>query len=263
MLVTVSTVKGAPGGTTIAFLLAQALAASPQGPEPCVLLECDPAGGDLARCLDLLGIPGLASLALAARHGLTIDVLLSHSQAVPGSPGLGVVPGIAGPEQGRAVQWLLSDLAGLLADPAIRAVVDLGRFHYDDCADQLRAVAAANLVVTSDDVASLLHARSAVESAGRSDLTIELVVAGQRSHRLDQVARATRAPVVGTVRHDPVALAHLMRLRRRPLTLRRRPTRPGRSGGLRSDIASLARALEGRGAPVSPMRGSHYAKEPR
>lgn len=249
-LLTVSTVKGAPGGTTLAFLLAQALAAPSYGTGPCLFLECDPAGGDLAPALGLLAIPGLASLALAARHGLTADVLISHTQSPAGSPGLQVVPGVAGPEQGGAVRWLLDELARILADPSIRAIADLGRLQHDDANDSLRSAAAANLIVTGDDVASLLHTRSAVDTARRAGLALDVVVSGQRSHGLVQVARATEATVIGTVRRDPMALAILLRSDRRLAGFPRTTASRRRTEGLKGDVTAILHSLETRGALV-------------
>jgi len=250
-LLTVSTVKGAPGGTTLAFLLAQALAGPRLGPGTCLLVECDPAGGDLAPGLDLPGIPGLASLALAARHGLTTEVLMAHTQSPAGAPGLHVVPGVAGPEQGRAVQWLLSDLVRVLDDPSVRAVVDLGRLQPDDGTEEMRSAAAANLIVTRDDVASLLHTRSAVDTARRAGHSIEVVVSGERSHRLEEVSRATGARVLGTIRRDAPALALLLRPDRRPLAPWRLGVRLRRTEGLRGDVASVVRALEAGGSELA------------
>lgn len=262
-LVTVSTVKGAPGGSTVALLLARVVAATLDGGRTSVLAECDLSGGDLAPRLGLPGVPGVASLALAARHGLTVDVLLAHTQASTGAERLRVLPGIAGPEQGMALSWILGDLGRAFADPSVVAVADLGRLRVGgDHADELRRTATTNLLVTTDDVASLLHARAAVESARQLGTTFEIVVTGERTRRLAQVSGATGADVVGAVRFDRVGLSLLLRPERstawRSSNVRRRTT------GLTSDAASIVSSLrcritpleEGPTPPAAPRGGA-------
>lgn len=243
-LVTVSTVKGAPGGSTVALLLARAVAATLLGDRTCVLAECDLSGGDLAPALGLPGVPGVASLALAARHGLTVEVLLAHTQATACDSRLRVLPGIAGPEQGMALSWILGDLGRALANPSIEAVADLGRLRgADDHNDELRRMATANLLVTKDDVASLLHSRAAVESARQAGTTLGLVLAGERTRRVSHVSEATGADVVGAVRFDAEALSRL--LHRKGTAAKRSSRALRRTRGLISDAEAIASRLTG------------------
>jgi MinD-like ATPase involved in chromosome partitioning or flagellar assembly len=249
-LVTISTVKGAPGGTTLALLLARALAEQP-GNDACVLAECDLSGGDLAPMLGLPGVPGLASLALTARHGIDRKAVLAHVQQSAKLPGVNLLLGIAGPEQGIALGWIFEQLGEVLREPGLRAVADLGRQgHENDPNEAFRRGSAANLVVTSESVASLLHTRAAVESARRQGLEAKVVLIGNRSHRLSEVAEATSAPVVGAIRFDPEGLSHLLglsplvaRLAWRPGRSRRRRSAATRAAALRSDVISLADEL--------------------
>jgi MinD-like ATPase involved in chromosome partitioning or flagellar assembly len=242
-LLTVSTVKGAPGGSTIALLLAGAVTAAATDGRRCILAECDLSGGDLAPRLGLPGVPGVASLALAARHGLTVEILLAHTQSPAMTPQLNVLPGIAGPEQGMALGWILGELARVLADPSVVAIADLGRLRIDrDSNEELRSIAKANVLVTNDDVASLLHAKAAVESARASGTTLGIVLAGERRRRVSHVSQATGAEVVGAVRYDPDALSRLLdqgRAARRGLRI------PRRSSGLFSDAAAIVSKLTG------------------
>jgi Mrp family chromosome partitioning ATPase len=253
-LVTVSTVKGAPGGSTVALLLARAIAARLLGDRACVLAECDLSGGDLAPGLGLPGIPGIASLALVARHGLTIDVLLAHTQSSASSSRLRVLPGIAGPEQGTALGWMLGDLGRALAEPSVVAVADLGRLRGDeDQNDELRSLATANLLVTRDDVASLLHSRAAVESARRAGICLGVILAGERTRQTSHISAALGAEVVGAVRFDPRAVRILRDPRR--LSIRRKAKPPHRAHGLISDIEAIASKLSGLDPPVgSPIQ---------
>jgi hypothetical protein len=254
-LLTVSTVKGAPGGSTLALLLSTVIATRLDRDRTCVLAECDLSGGDLAPRLGVPAIPGVASLALAARHGLTVDLLLSHTQASPWAPRLRVLPGIAGPEQGRALSWMLADLGRALADPSIVAVADLGRLRGDDHNAELRRLATANLLVTNDDVASLLHSRAAVESSGHAGTTLGIVLAGDRTRRASQVSVATGADVLGAVRFDPRALSLLLHPRR--FTLGRSSIALRGARGLIRDAESIVSRFAGLEAPIEqPARSS-------
>jgi hypothetical protein len=258
-LLTVSTVKGAPGGSTVALLLARAISATPVDDRRCVLAECDLSGGDLAPCLGLPGVPGVASLALAARHGLTVEILFAHTQSPACAPSLQVLPGVAGPEQGMALSWILADLGRVLQEPSIVAVADLGRVRVEhDGNDELRRLAAANVLVTNDDVASLLHARAAVESAADAGTSLQIVLAGKRTRRVSHVSRATGAEVLGAVRYDPKALSRLLRLEQSVAGPSSR--RPRCARGLISDAEAIAAKLSDpdsrRGEPAGSVEAT-------
>lgn len=268
-LITVSTVKGAPGGTSIALLLAAAIARrhvgrSDSGPT-CLLAECDRSGGDLGPRLGLPGVPGLASLALAARHGLEADMLPAHTQTVEHLPGVGLLLGIAGPEQGFALGWMLDSLVGVLCEIRLRCVVDLGRLGPEAAANlSFRKRAVANLLVTTDQVPSLLHTRAAVESAAAEGAPLQLVVTGERRHPLSKIGHITGAGVLGSVRLDRRLVASALGPRGTgwtpatgvsagigwtsmtawaPSTRRRLPRSPGGYEGW-NDVMRLAERLE-------------------
>ncbi len=206
-LITVSTVKGAPGGTSVALLLAASMAQRLTGACPsaagCLLAECDSWGGDLGPRLGLPAVPGLASLALAARHGLHAALIKEHAQPIPQLPGVSVLLGIAGPDQALALGWMIEPLAQALAQFDRCCVADLGRFAPGSEGNHgYRRHACLNLLVTSDQLASLLHARSAVESAAAEQIPLRIVVTGERTHTLAKLARITGAPVLGAIRLD-------------------------------------------------------------
>src|SRR5262249_35676958 len=98
MLVAVCSLKGSPGVTT----LATALGARWPGRENPIVVEVDPAGGDLMARFRLPDTPGLVSLAAAARGRgqADQDLVTQHTQLLPG--GLRVVLGPVGAEQARA-----------------------------------------------------------------------------------------------------------------------------------------------------------------
>lgn len=95
-LVALGSLKGSPGVTTAAVGLA---ARWRRGEQP-VVVECDPAGGDLLARFRLETSPGLVSLAAAARRGVEPGLVWQHTQRLPG--GLPVVVGPAGADQARA-----------------------------------------------------------------------------------------------------------------------------------------------------------------
>jgi MinD-like ATPase involved in chromosome partitioning or flagellar assembly len=238
--VAVATAKGAPGGTTCALLLARALAdhdadapaPAPTGAAPrsnVLLVECDPAGGDVAPRLGLPALPGLASLALAARHGLTRALLLEHSQHSAVFPGVRLLPGVAGPEQGMALAWIFSELASELSARDMMAVADIGRIRSStEPVSPFLDRAAWALLVVADSVPSLLHARAAVDMARGRGVELHLVVTGARHHSPSEIARATTGQVLGTIASDPAALAALVHpsgsgVRRRAWSTSRNP----------------------------------------
>src|SRR5260370_41332100 len=74
-LIVMASVKSSPGVTTTALALAAAWPA-PQR----LLLEADPAGGDLGPWLGLPPSPGLVGLAPAARHNHDDGTIWAHGQ---------------------------------------------------------------------------------------------------------------------------------------------------------------------------------------
>src|SRR5439155_13189035 len=74
-------VKGAPGVTTAVC----ALAAGWPADHEVMIVELDPAGGDIAGRFELSPTRGLISLAASGRHGLSGIDVLDHLQHLPGS----------------------------------------------------------------------------------------------------------------------------------------------------------------------------------
>ncbi|HEV8064161.1 MAG TPA: hypothetical protein VGP46_04985 [Acidimicrobiales bacterium] len=249
-LVTISTIKGAPGCTTLALLLAKSIGdsgLSPLAGSSVLLLECDPAGGDVGPRLDLPGVPGLASLALVARHGFEAEAVGDHTQSSPRLPGADLLLGVAGPEQGIALEWMFQPLALMVAEDRRWVIADLGRLSLrEGYNDEFRSRASVNLLVTADRVASLLQVRAAVEACRRRDVDVHLVLSGERLHPIPHVERTTGAGVLGTLRNDPAAIAHLLgRSSRLETSWRRSRLWPRRasSAGVRADVAGLFRSL--------------------
>ncbi|WP_432511203.1 hypothetical protein [Kineococcus sp. SYSU DK001] len=195
-VVTFLSAKGSPGVTTTA-LLAAAL-----WPRPAVLVEADPAGGDLAARVPAPdGAPldadrGLLPLLTSARHGLRASQVLDQAQVVAG--GTRVVVGVGGPEQSTAAGPAWSALAGALReldreptgplDVPLDVLVDAGRVGADPV--HLDLLRASDLVVAlvRSEVAAVLHARE------------RLRVLGGALRRPDGSAPRTGVVVVGDLR---------------------------------------------------------------
>ncbi|WP_432564540.1 hypothetical protein [Kineococcus sp. SYSU DK003] len=161
--------KGSPGVTTTA-LLAAAL-----WPRPAVLLEADPAGGDVAARVPALdgGVldpdRGLLPLLTSARRGLSAAQVLEQTQHVAG--GSRVVVGLGSSEQSLAAGAGWSALAVAVrgldrgAEP-VDVVVDAGRVGAHAVhLDLLRASDLVVLVVRAE-VAAVLHARERLRALG-------------------------------------------------------------------------------------------------
>lgn len=133
MLVAVCSVKGSPGVTTACVALA---ARWPDAEQP-VVVEADPAGGDLLARWRLELSPGLVSLAAAARRAADHGLVWRHTQRLPG--GLPVVAGPAGARQAHgALQELTNAPVSVLRRAADRAgtvvIADCGRIGPDSVA---------------------------------------------------------------------------------------------------------------------------------
>jgi hypothetical protein len=205
-LVTVVSAKGAPGATTTAMLLASLW------PRPTVLVDADPAGGDVALRLPREdGRPldpqrGLLSLLPAARRGVPPELVHDHTQtALGGQP---VLAGLAGPEQSSAV----GPLWGVLADafgrlPGADVVVDAGQVHAHS--PHLALVDRADLVVWVHRATawSALHTRRRLEGLAEhfADSPTKVVAVAVAAH--DQ--RSDVAAAAATITADwPWITAH-------------------------------------------------------
>jgi hypothetical protein len=192
------------GGATTA---AAALALTWPG-EPAVLVEADPAGGDLGGWHGVPDAPGLASLASACRAGAVVDVA-AHSSGLPS--GLEVVLAPAGRPQASASIGLLADTSTGLWAKTRPVVIDVGRLEPGSPALALAAAADVVLVVSRADVLSLLRVSLAepvfpsarlvligpsIHDTGELESQLPHAVAGQLPldrHAAEVIAGARRA----------------------------------------------------------------------
>lgn len=210
MLIVLGSVKGSPGVSTFSL----ALAARWPGAAKRVLVECDPAGGDLAARYDLALSPGLVSLAAARRGsgaatGAGGESLWSHTQALPG--GLRVLVAPPGGEQARAA---LASL-GAGANPLVQAagdsavvIVDAGRLDAGSAALGLVRAADQLLLLSRATAGDLAHLAARLDEvsgwSGRAGL---LLVGG--GYPDAEVARELGMSVMARIPTDPVEAATL------------------------------------------------------
>ncbi len=255
MLVAVCSLKGSPGVTTFCV----ALAARWPAPDRCVLVECDPSGGDVATRFGLASSPGLVSLAAATRRSGDPGLLWQHAQALPG--GLPVVAAPPGADQALAALAVLAPErcgeAGVLrrAANAPQAVViaDCGRV--DPASPVLPIVCSADvmLLLSRAHADDLAHLAARLTAVGRWSPRPGLLLVGE-GHSTAEVCRELGVPVLGRIPED----------RRGAAMLCGRPG--GRDGPSRSALAqaasAVARALlsDPAGSP-GPQRSSAPASQ--
>ncbi|NIZ93234.1 hypothetical protein [Kineococcus rubinsiae] len=167
-LVSVLSAKGSPGATTTAMLTAALW------PRPVLLLDADPAGGDVgvrwpaASGGPLDGDRGLLPLLTQARRGLSPQQLLEQAQ--PAAGGTPVVCGLASPEQAAAAAALwpaVAVAADELTGPGgegVDVVVDAGRVTARSVHLPLLRASAVVVLVLRADVSGVLHARERLRS---------------------------------------------------------------------------------------------------
>src|ERR1035437_11079402 len=129
-VVAMTSVKGAPGVTTAALALTSAWPVHRRA----VLVEADPAGGDIAARFGISPDPGLASLATglrAERSSGTSGTLTQHAQELPG--GLrGLVEPVSRTEARSALEIVPDSLSGLAEAESVGLIVDCGRLETGD-----------------------------------------------------------------------------------------------------------------------------------
>jgi len=224
-LVGLASVKGSPGVTSTSLALAAAW------PRPVVLLEADPAGGDLTfRCRAAHGgvlyeRRSILSLAAESRAGSPSPTLVQdHAQRL--SCGVDVVPGFTTASQSHGLINLWSDLGAACQASSVDVIVDLGRLDGRSpllplarSLDLLLMVTAATLASAAHLTEALADVASATAQRGGGPRVVPVLVGPDDSAErdcadLDQLLRGS--VVVPTTRALPVPydVAALARLER-------------------------------------------------
>lgn len=180
-LISVLYVKSRPGATTTALGLAAVL---PTSARP-VVVECDPAGGDLAARHGLTMSPGLVELATATRTAPTTEAgeaLSRFAQQV--RLGDRVVEVVVTPSGGAQTRVALSVLArpghSALATADRTVIADCGRLDFSSAAWPLVGMADAVLVLARGRLDELAHLREHLDELVRAagDRLVVLLASG-------------------------------------------------------------------------------------
>lgn len=207
MLVALTSAKGAPGVTTTALCLAVQAGAGG------LVVEVDPAGGDLECWTGPHGEAGLVGLATRLRPQLTDSELRSHAvEAVSG------ISAVTAPTTETAMSAVLSRagdrLGPVLAGVGLDVFADLGRWSGSRPMTGLLATADVALVVCRPTLDSVEHARGLVAPGGPIDGTpaaaATVVVGGSRPYGPSEIAVALGLPVAGVLPWDPRGVVALV-----------------------------------------------------
>ncbi|MEV6242689.1 chromosome partitioning protein [Lentzea sp. NPDC051838] len=202
MLIAVCSLKGSPGVTT----LATALGARWPGQQNPIVVEVDPAGGDLMARFRLRDTPGLVSLAAATRRrgGTDPNLLAQHAQLLPG--GLRVVLGPVGAEQARAALGVLalgplSPLRRAADQSGSTVIADCGRVDPDSPALAIIRSADVMLLVARPHDDELAHVALKLQVAQQWSRRPCFVLIGD-GYPTPEVSQTLRVPVMARVPRD-------------------------------------------------------------
>lgn len=257
-VVALASAKGSPGVTTTAI----ALAARWPSPRQAVVMELDPAGGDIGAWFGLSGEPGVGSLAAGSRRGVAAGSLLDHCQHLPG--GLRVVVGPPGAEQARrAVAMLAPTLPSAShGGEDVDVLADCGRLDEGSPATDVVRHADVAVLVSRADVAALGHLAALVAALLPACQSLGVLMVGRGPYPPAEVSEAIGTDVVGVLPYDADGAAlvaagrQVSRAGRRSLLLRSAADLAGvvtgdRQGGGRPATVPVERAsahVSGNGA---------------
>jgi hypothetical protein len=209
MIVTLGSIRGAPGVTSWAVLLAAAW--PPEFQIERVVLEADPAGGVLGARYELGVEPGVAAfLASLRRNDAELLDVEPFARIVDNH--VWVMPGPETGERARAV-WVAASDATAMRLAADRRIwfVDAGRLEEMNPALKLVDASALTVLVVGPRSEDLVQVPTRVESLRRRCSTIALLVCGKTPFSVDDLQEFSRADAVWCVdaRDDLVQSAGL------------------------------------------------------
>lgn len=224
MLVAVCADKGSPGVTTASMVLAAVW------PRQVVMVELDPAGGDVAILAKLesgapvAASPGLVGLAAASRIRSNDPALVEeHTQTLRG--GVRTVPGLTVAEQTAGMTALWPPLTQAFRTASVDVIADLGRINTNSPVMGVATAAEVLVVVVTPTLAGVLHARERIsrlsealtDASGRRPLVVPLVVTRERVASADvrevnRVLHGTQAGVQPAcyLADDPTGVSRLL-----------------------------------------------------
>lgn len=187
-LIAVCSATHSPGVSTVCLALAARTGA--------LLVEADPAGGDLAARWGLALDPGMLTLAAASRRGLTADLVERHCQ-VSGA-GYPVLVSPPSAEQARSALFSLgSPFAACSArrhdasnSHVLGAVADCGRWDPSGPCLDLVAEADTTVLVLRPSVEAVAHARSRLASLAPIARRTVVVTIGEQPYAPAEISSA-------------------------------------------------------------------------
>jgi hypothetical protein len=218
MLTVITSGKSAPGVTTSTWALALSW------PQPLIVADCDPAGGDMAAGLLAGRVSqdrGLLSWSSSARRGTpamtAATMLSSHAVELPEQPNVWLLPGFTNATQGYSfteVVWERLALALERSSAAISrdALVDTGRLVGERTNWPVLRAADHVLVTVRPSVRSV-HAAEDITQRLRYELgdlaKVGALVVGDGPYSANEVASALGLTLAGTLPTDRQAAAVL------------------------------------------------------
>jgi Mrp family chromosome partitioning ATPase len=236
-LVAVTGGKGGPEATTLAVGLAGAWAAAGQS---VLLMDLDPAGGDLAAHLPVADMRrGVAPLLGSPSIPLGPAAVLAEVAQV--SRRLGLLAGLAYPDAAgllhrHAVQALLAAVRRLEGLDLV--VIDPGRLLPGSVAAAVLEVAAVRVLAVRADLPGALAAQRALAYTRHGSSLVPVAVGVQRSADAAELADAMGRPLGGVIPADPSGV-------RRAIQVGQPPT-SGRLGRAYRTVAAQLHPTGGR-----------------
>lgn len=202
-VVALVSVKHSPGATTAAVALATARGGD------ALVIEADPAGGDIAARAHLSLEPGLASLAAASRHAAFRVDVLAHVQELP--TGVQVLVAPTSPEQAStALAAVASRLPDAVRSTDCLGLIDCGRWTPSSAVNAVLAGCDAVVVATEPTVSGIEHVRTRLNALRILGPPVVVLLIGDRPYRAADIEATLGLKVVGALAVDPrgALLAH-------------------------------------------------------
>lgn len=184
--------KHAPGTTTASVALA--LAAG----DGALVIEADPAGGDVAARAGLPLETGLLTMAAAGRHGGS--ALSLRPQRLPSGVDAVVAP--TSPDQAAAALGAIADRLVAAVRGRNVACMDCGRWSPVTAIAMVLAACDVIVVVTDPTVAGIEHVRCRFEAISAIGPPVTVLLVGDRPYGAGEVEHALGVPVAGTLAID-------------------------------------------------------------
>lgn len=195
-IVTLASLRGAPGVTTTVLLLASTL-------KHAVVVEADPDGGVLAVRYGLGREPGLATLAASGRDAG--EGWRAHAQDAGG------VPVLVGPDSSTSSAALWRTAGERITQRIIAgtgtAVVDAGRFRTPGPIVTSSDLLMVLVCPVAEQLVALTHVLPSLRQSVRGEVAVVLV--GEGPYRTSEIERSIDVPVLAELPHDRYAAESL------------------------------------------------------